>query len=274
MTLIWSDPSIDLDLQFCQVLSGGYCLALVLFFPNTGNTETVSVSMPEYGFKVSDLFVLSVHNNSRFSASYTLEITIASGPSPPPPPPPPGSGGVTMDFESPSLGFNQQLIIDPFDAGSVIFTAEPAPTGEQGIIGLVKNTGDMSACVPPESSNQLLATGPKATTQRLGRSGWWFRATFRNKLPAGAIISALVQVVAQDSRSPGGVSGRIRLLTNSGAEVGSASRILSVIGLCPGNTTVLRGSTTVAVTATAPADYAIISVEPGNIFVIDNFTIR
>ena len=57
---------------------------------------------------------------------------------------------IEIDFESPSLGADDKLVIDPYTASDVTFTADSlSQTG--GVVGLVRNSRDgTSACVPVE----------------------------------------------------------------------------------------------------------------------------
>ena len=174
-----------------------------------------------------------------------------------------------VDFQSPALEGNQQ-IINPYSFSGVSFTAEPGPFGDE-VVGLVKNIGlATSACVPAESSNQLLATG-RTGLGTVGFSGFPIRATFAQGRSAPSMISVTVQTL-------GGSVARIRLFDSNDLEVGSGTAVVSSVGVCANNIGNDRGTATVSAIPGAgqTAAYAIVDIanSPGTVFVIDAFRIQ
>jgi hypothetical protein len=175
-----------------------------------------------------------------------------------------------IDFESPSLGANNQQIISPYSASGVTFTAVPDVFGDE-IVGLVKNNGfATSACVPAPSTNQLLGTG-RSGLGTVGFSSFSIRAAFAQALGSTATVSVTVQTL-------GGQTARIRLFNSADIEIGSGTAVVSSVGLCPNNFGGNRGTATVSASPSAGqiASYAIVDIAsvPGSVFVIDMFTIQ
>ena len=172
---------------------------------------------------------------------------------------------LVADFETPPLdGFKQ--ILDPYSVSGVTFTA-----GGGFTVGLVKNLGTegtlvTSACVPPESSNQLLGTGVDDAT--IGLSGSPIRATFDPPLSAGHTVDVDVQALTEAAPS-------LRLFDANNVQLARATGTPSSVGVCPGNTGNPRGTVRLSASAlNGTVYYAIIDVGGGIVFVIDNFSIR
>jgi hypothetical protein len=172
-----------------------------------------------------------------------------------------------ITFETPSLGNNENQIVNPYTASGVTFTSD-SPTVADDVVGLSKNTGlGTSACVPPESSNQKLET-----TQQSAPAGYGvypIRATFSSALPAGSTISVTFQ-------TGGGETARLRLFNANNELVGLGTAVVPSVGVCPNNTGDPRGTVAVNATASQPVAYAVMDLASTTIrvFVIDNFTIQ
>ena len=169
----------------------------------------------------------------------------------------------TIFFETPTLGPSHRMIIDPYVAGGVTFTAVGGGSFD-AVIGLVWN-GITSACVGTAYDNQVLGTGIRNSS--FGDGGIGLGAfPIRADLPPG------IQVVSAYFQCRAGIEVQLRLYDASGALVASASEIAGPPDL---SCEPLRPTARIAVMAVAdePAAYAILEVEPNYVFVIDNFSI-
>jgi len=169
----------------------------------------------------------------------------------------------TIFFETPTLGPSHRMIIDPYVASGVTFTAvEGGPFDP--VIGLVWN-GITSACVGTAYDNQVLGTGVRNSS--FGDGGIGLAAfPIRADLPPG------IQVVSAYFQTGAGVQVQLSLFDAAGALVGYASEIAGPPDL---SCEPLRPTARIAVMAVAfePVAYAIMEAEPNRVFVIDNFSI-
>ncbi len=172
------------------------------------------------------------------------------------------ASAVTIDFETPSLGGLDRMVVSPYFAPGVSFVAVPQgiTTGE---VGLVKNSAT-SACVEPADANQKLGGAP-AGSGAIGLSDFTIRANFSPYLTGPVQVSAQFQTIS-------GSTLRILLYNNYGYLV--ASKVETALpgdGTCgfPGNP---RARRTVTATGGGTVAYALLDVEPnGVVFVIDEF---
>lgn len=189
-----------------------------------------------------------------------------------------GPPATTITFESPSLGVSNKLMVSPYVDSGVTFTAEPSGDFTP-VVGLVKNAGTTgeavtSACVPPESANQLLGTGVTPSEfpeSGVGLSSFKIRATFSGSGLAGPVT------ISVDVQTLSATSGRLQLYDSDNVLLATGTAIPPSTGICPGNSgEINRGRVTVsAAIASGTVAYAIIdTVHSGRVFVIDNFTIQ
>jgi hypothetical protein len=173
-----------------------------------------------------------------------------------------------VDFESPSLGGADRQQISPYTAGGVTFTAEPEG-GFSPVVGLVKNSSSStSACVPPESANQLLGTAP-ASGGSIGLSGFAIRGTFAGGLSGPVTVSVDIQAL-------NGLTARLRLFDAADTLLTTATAVTPATGVCSGAPGGDRGRVTLtAALASGTAAYAVVdTTNSGFVFVIDNFKIQ
>jgi len=180
---------------------------------------------------------------------------------------------VTIDFETPNLGESESLVIDPYVASGVTFTAIPHGGFTDPLVGLVKNQAT-SACVPVvgEEENQKLGTGRYAVSGSTGFSGFAIKATF------GTAVGPLVSITVDVQSGAEGQKAGLLLYNAAGVQIGYAESLIPAQGLCAGSTGNDRGTVTLtASSSTDPVAYAVIDMVPstGNhVFVIDNFKIQ
>ncbi len=174
----------------------------------------------------------------------------------------PPARAASVDFETPSLGALDRMVINPYVATGVSFVAV-ARGVTSGEVGLVKNSAT-SACADPPDANQKLGTAP-AGSGAIGLSDFTIRANF------SPYLSGLVQVSAQ-FQTISGSTVRILLYDNYGYLMTSAIQTaLPGAGTCgyPGTA---RARRTVTATGHGTVAYALLDVEPnGVVFVIDEF---
>jgi hypothetical protein len=177
---------------------------------------------------------------------------------------------VRVDFESPGLGESVRQQIDPYTAAGVTFTAEHTGLFD-GVVGLVKNSSSAtSACVPPNSANQLLGTAP--VDGSIGLSGFGIRGTFADGGIAGSrTISVDVQALSE-------ATVRLRLYDSANTLLATATANPPATGTCSEAPGGARGTAALNATAAGVA-YVIIDTVPspapgGFVFVIDNFRFR
>jgi len=167
----------------------------------------------------------------------------------------------TIDFETPAVGASHRMIINPYVASGVTFTAVGRGWGDE-VVGLVWNSVT-SACVGTAYNTQVLGTGRAAFEDGfIGLGGFAIRAD----LPPGS------QVVSAYFQTGAGAQVQLSLYDASGAMLGSASEIAGPPDLsCEPS----RPTARIAVMAVAaePAAYAILEAEPNYVFVIDNFSV-
>lgn len=169
-----------------------------------------------------------------------------------------------VDFESPDLGAQSGLIIDPYvDADSgVTFNADPLPVGS-GVVEVIKNNAT-SVCVEPASDDQVLGTrwpGPP------NFGTFPIRGTFDEPLQPPVEVSVDVQTLR-------GSTARLRLFDASGVLLSTGSATATDdLGTC-GNPGDARSAVTVEASADVAVAYAVIDLGPswGTVFVIDDFT--
>lgn len=183
----------------------------------------------------------------------------------------PSSGTVvgassSTGFESPALGTSNKRVVNPYDAGSVTFTAE-TPSFSDEVVGVVKNTAaGTSACAEPAGSNQKLGTGRSSLSNSTGLAGFPIRARFDSPL-IGSKVS-----VGADVQALAGVRVQIRLFNPAGSQVAMAERVVPTGGGTCGNPGGQRGRVRlIAETSSAVASALIQTASGGYVFVIDNF---
>lgn len=170
-----------------------------------------------------------------------------------------------VDFETPALGSQARLVIDPYvdEGAGVTFTADPLPVSSSGVVEVIKNSAT-SACTEPSNDDQLLGTrwpGPA------NFGTYPIRGTFTNELQPPVSVSVDVQTLA-------GSIARIRLFDSSGNVVSRSTATASNdLGTCgkPGSA---RSSVTVTATSESAVAYAVVDLAKswGTVFVIDDFT--
>ena len=177
----------------------------------------------------------------------------------------PSRAMTTVDFETPPLGASGSMIINPYVADGVTFTAVSSGFGDE-IVGLVKNSAT-SACADPADANQKLGTG-------------------RSSFPGGAIglgtlairadlppLPVVTNVVSVEFQLLSGQGIRLTLFNAGGTVIGSATDVSGPPDGTCGNPGGPRARTTLQAVASEPVAYAIMDVlEPGPVLVIDNFS--
>ena len=169
------------------------------------------------------------------------------------------ASAVTVDFETPPLGLNSFLVINPYvDAVSgVTFTAVGAA------IGIVKNNST-SACADPADANQKLGTGP-AGGGSIGFSSFPMRADFPGLTNAPVTVSVEFQCVV-------GAPLIFRLYNAANVQVAAVIDFMSGgVGTCgfPGPN---RARKTLSLTSVQPVAWAFMDVGDNSVLVLDNFT--
>ena len=167
-----------------------------------------------------------------------------------------------IDFQSPALDGSRQMI-DPYAALGVTFTASP------GVVGLLRNQASVtSACVPPESTNQLLATGTVEST--IGIAGYPIKAT----MPGGGVAGPVT--VSVDVQTLSTAVARVQLYDSTDHVLATGYAIPPVTGVCTGNIGDPRGRAAVSASVdSGTVAYATVdTVSGGIVFVIDNFKIQ